>query len=102
MGVVIAPRLMAMGCLPCVSCARMPRLSFDTYMCWPDIHCPGCYDGAPDAKSPYATAAELTDAIDWWNERMRDRVEDLSYVPPKELCGYYWCESEHDHGEGAR
>lgn len=93
-----APRLMAMGCLPCVGCARMPRLGFDTYMGWPDIHCPNCYDGAPDANSPYATAAELADAIDWWNERQADAM----YEPEPERCSYFWCESEHDHSEDAR
>ncbi len=92
-----APLLMALGCIP-HTCGRLPHLESD-WSGWPTLHCRHCYDGAEDAgPQDYERAKTTAAVVEVWNDRMRDHM----YEPPKELCGYLYCEEYHDHSEDAR
>jgi hypothetical protein len=68
-----APRLMALGCLPCVGCGVMPKLEHDSYMGFPGIVCHHCYDGDAVGFGPV-----LAEVVEFWNEDQRDRLPAVS------------------------
>jgi len=61
---------MAMGCLPCVGCAILPRAECDRWHC--TLTCRNCYDGAPDSNSNIEQGATLAVAVEDWNEQQRE------------------------------
>jgi hypothetical protein len=84
---VSALRLMALGCLPCVRCARLPTLGMCWGPDWPGISCSGCYDGAEDSGSRnefvYASTVAVTVAL--WNNLQRESLDPLFTANVDEL-----------------